>query len=32
VPDEWIKYRQDLRDLPQQAGFPLSFTWPSKPL
>ena len=24
-------YRQALRDVPQQAGFPLSITWPDKP-
>ena len=24
-------YRQALRDLPQQAGFPTNITWPAKP-
>jgi len=24
-------YRQALRDLPAQAGFPFSVTWPAKP-
>ena len=27
----WIEYRQQLRDLPSQEGFPLDCTWPSKP-
>ena len=26
-----IDYRQALRDLPQQAGFPENITWPTKP-
>lgn len=26
-----IDYRQALRDLPQQAGFPDNVTWPTKP-
>lgn len=26
-----IDYRQALRDLPQQANFPLDITWPTKP-
>lgn len=26
-----IDYRQALRDLPQQAGFPENVTWPTKP-
>lgn len=26
-----IAYRQSLRDLPQQAGFPKTHTWPTKP-
>lgn len=29
---EWITYRQDLLDLPQQAGFPDTVTWPIPPL
>ena len=24
-------YRQALRDVPQQAGFPVNITWPTKP-
>lgn len=28
---ELAVYRQDLLDLPQQAGFPAQVTWPSKP-
>lgn len=31
VPSEWATYRQALRDLPQQAGFPTSINWPVKP-
>jgi len=27
----WAEYRQALRDLPQQAGFPTEITWPQKP-
>lgn len=27
----WAEYRQALRDLPQQAGFPLNITWPVAP-
>ena len=27
----WATYRQALRDLPQQAGFPENVTWPTKP-
>ena len=29
--DEQIAYRQALRDLPDQAGFPDNVTWPTKP-
>ena len=29
--DEWKRYRQSLRDVPQQSGFPLDVTWPEKP-
>jgi len=25
----WTKYRQELRDVPEQEGFPNSFEWPS---
>ena len=28
--DEIKAYRQALLDLPQQVGFPTSFTWPTK--
>jgi len=28
---EWGVYRQALRDLPQQSGFPNTHTWPNKP-
>lgn len=27
----WTVYRQALRDVPQQAGFPEAVTWPHKP-
>lgn len=27
----WAAYRQALRDLPQQAGFPTTISWPVKP-
>jgi len=27
----WANYRQALRDVPQQAGFPTDITWPVKP-
>jgi hypothetical protein len=27
----WAAYRQELRTLPEQAGFPHEITWPSKP-
>tara|TARA_B100000900_G_C20273037_1_gene590837 strand:+ start:137 stop:418 length:282 start_codon:yes stop_codon:yes gene_type:complete len=29
--DEWKTYRQALRDIPSQEGFPNSVTWPTKP-
>ena len=29
--DEMKTYRQDLRDVPAQAGFPHTITWPTKP-
>ena len=29
--DEWRTYRQLLRDLPAQAGFPGNITWPTDP-
>ena len=27
----WAAYRQALRDLPEQAGFPLNIVWPEAP-
>lgn len=27
----WLEYRQALRDLPTQAGFPWDISWPTKP-
>lgn len=27
----WATYRQALRDIPQQAGFPQAIVWPTKP-
>jgi len=27
----WAEYRQALRDVPQQNGFPTDITWPTKP-
>ncbi len=29
--DKYATYRQDLRDLPSQAGFPWTITWPDAP-
>ena len=29
--DDWATYRQSLRDVPAQAGFPNSITWPTEP-
>ncbi len=31
VPGIWEVYRQNLRDIPSQAGFPHEITWPTKP-
>jgi hypothetical protein len=31
-PAAWTTYRQDLRNVPQQAGFPWNVTWPIPPL
>lgn len=31
VPQDWAAYRQALRDIPQQAGFPHNVTWPTEP-
>ena len=27
----WATYRQELRDLPSQEGFPFNITWPTQP-
>lgn len=29
--DKWATYRQALRDVPQQPGFPTNVVWPTKP-
>lgn len=29
--NQWQAYRQALRDVPEQAGFPLSIIWPTPP-
>lgn len=31
-PQEWLDYRQALRDVPQQDTFPNAVTWPTKPV
>ena len=31
ITDEWRTYRQTLRDVPAQSGFPTNVTWPTKP-
>ena len=31
ITEEWRTYRQALRDVPAQAGFPTSVTWPVGP-
>ena len=31
MPDAMTTYRQALRDVPQQSGFPGTITWPTKP-
>ncbi len=31
ITDEWRTYRQALRDVPSQSGFPSNITWPTKP-
>tara|TARA_R110000787_G_scaffold186342_1_gene297884 strand:+ start:1166 stop:1384 length:219 start_codon:yes stop_codon:yes gene_type:complete len=31
VPDAWRTYRQALRDVPAQSGFPDNITWPTEP-
>jgi hypothetical protein len=32
ISQDWIDYRQDLRDIPTQKGFPYDVIWPIKPL
>ena len=32
ITDEWRTYRQALRDLPAQDGFPTNVTWPFHPV
>ena len=29
---EWLQYRQDLRDVTSQPGFPFEVTWPTQPV
>ena len=29
--EAWATYRQALRDLPKQSGFPLNIIWPTEP-
>lgn len=31
VPQEWASYRQALRDIPEQPGFPENVEWPEPP-
>ncbi len=31
ITDEWRTYRQLLRDVPAQSGFPTNVTWPTEP-
>lgn len=31
VPQDWADYRQALRDVPEQVGFPETIDWPTKP-
>jgi hypothetical protein len=31
VPPEWMAYRQALRDVPEQSGFPQTIGWPVAP-
>lgn len=31
ITDDWRTYRQSLRDIPAQAGFPSKITWPTAP-
>lgn len=31
VSAEWVEYRQELRDVPLQPGFPENISWPDSP-
>lgn len=31
IPQEWADYRQELRDVPTQVGFPYDIQWPVSP-
>ena len=31
IPQEWLDYRQALRDIPLQTGFPEEIEWPQEP-
>lgn len=31
IKNSWSNYRQQLRDIPQQPGFPQNVVWPEKP-
>jgi len=31
IPQEWLDYRQALRDIPLQKGFPEEIEWPQEP-
>jgi hypothetical protein len=31
IPGVWEVYRQELRDIPAQSGFPWAITWPTQP-
>ena len=31
IPQEWLDYRQALRDITEQAGFPEEIEWPQEP-
>jgi hypothetical protein len=31
IPDAWSEYRQALRDVTNQPGFPIDITWPQQP-
>ena len=31
IPQEWLDYRQSLRDITEQTGFPDNIDWPQEP-